>query len=350
MAFCAVVRDDRNVGGGADLAYLVAASLLWAFSFGLIKGHLVAYDALAVAFVRLAISLVVFLPWLWRHPLPRPLILRALGLGAVQFGLMYGFYISAYRFLPAYGVAFFTIFTPLYVTWFHDLLARRWRPRHTVAALLAVSGAGLVLAGGFTAGAASGIVLLQAANLCFAVGQVGYRRLLRVSPPTPATMETGLEDDAGAIRWPETALLAWMYLGATLVTGLAVVVLADHTRLGFTGQAWLVLLYLGIVPTGAGFYLWNKGAARARAGILAACNNLKIPLAVICAWLIFGEEADYLRVLVGLVAVVAALFLAGDSSGTVRPESRRQAGARGATRSSRPAPRPGRRNGRRSAG
>ena len=42
-----------------------------------------------------------------------------------------------------------------------------------------------------------------------------------------------------------------------------------------------VLLYLGLVPTAVGFWLWNKGAARTSAARLAVANNLKVPLAVL---------------------------------------------------------------------
>jgi uncharacterized membrane protein len=39
-------------------------------------------------------------------------------------------------------------------------------------------------------------------------------------------------------------------------------------------------------------------------------NNLKIPLAVLVAWLVFAESASYLRATVGLLVVVAGLVLA----------------------------------------
>jgi drug/metabolite transporter (DMT)-like permease len=247
-----------------------------------------------VATARLGISLVVFAPWLMRNGITRRLVWRAAGLGAVQFGLMYCCYIAAYRYLPAYGVAFYTIFTPLYVAWLDDLGARRWAWRHTVAAGLAVGGAALVSGQAFGGGDAwLGIALLQVANICFAFGQLGYRRLRR-----------------RYAELPETTLLGWMYGGAVLISGLAALALADFDQVAFSGQAWLVLLYLGVLPTGIGFYLWNKGAARVAAGKLAVANNLKVPLAILVSWLVFGESADYGRVLVALAVIVAALFLA----------------------------------------
>ncbi|MDX9865812.1 MAG: hypothetical protein RBT34_13495, partial [Anaerolineaceae bacterium] len=46
------------------MIYLLVVSLVWAFSFGLIKGNLVGLDAVFVAGMRLLISLLVFLPML----------------------------------------------------------------------------------------------------------------------------------------------------------------------------------------------------------------------------------------------------------------------------------------------
>jgi drug/metabolite transporter (DMT)-like permease len=280
----------------------LAASLLWAFSFGLIKGHLVAYDPLAVAFLRLAVSCVLFLPWLLRRPIRGQAAATAMAIGAVQFGLMYIFYLASFRYLPAYGVALLTVFTPLYVAGLGDMMAGRFQPRHLAGAGFAVAGACVVLVQGFAdAGAVAGILLLQAANLCFAGGQLAYRHWIR-RPGSGWTVAGGGSSEA--------PLLGWMYLGAVLVTGAAGAIGADASRLSFDLDALVVLLYLGIVPTGIGFYLWNKGAARAGRGVLAVANNLKIPLAVICSWLVFGERAAYGRVLVGLVLILAGLILA----------------------------------------
>ena len=275
---------------------LLAASLLWAFSFGLIKGQLSGLDPVAVSFGRLLLAAAVFSPLVFKTRFPRRTVIIAVGLGMLQFGLMYVLYIASYRWLPAWMVALFTIFTPLYVVLFSDLLDRLFRPRHLAAALLAVVGAGLVVATAMPADAGwQGILVLQGANLCFAAGQVWYVRLQRRT--------------AGS----QGALLGWMYLGAatlTLAGVLYVKVAGGRPFTGWDGQAWLVLLYLGVMPTALGFYLWNRGAAQVTAGVLAAANNLKVPLAVLVSWLVFAEEAAYGRVLAGLVVIVAALFWA----------------------------------------
>ncbi|MFC1610750.1 EamA family transporter [Myxococcota bacterium] len=306
------------------LLYLIITSLIWALSFGLIKRYLVGYDPLAVATVRLALSLLVFAPFLRPLAVGGRRVALSLALGAVQFGAMYWLYITAYGFLPAYGVALLTIFTPLYVVLLENLLARRWAWRHVAAGVLAIVGAATIVVDTFEGtGAVLGILLVQGSNLCFAAGQIGFRFLVREG--------RGAKDDrsdssANLSRVPEVSLLAWMYVGAFGLTAAASILFVDFDRVSFDSTAILTLLYLGILPTGVGFYLWNKGAARAGPGVLAAANNLKVPLAVLAAWFVFGEAiqstADatglwdmvmpYVRVLGGLAVILAGLALANE--------------------------------------
>ncbi len=275
---------------------LLAASLLWAFSFGLIKGQLAGLDPVAVAAVRLFLAALLFLPLVLRGRLSSLLARRAMALGVIQFGLMYVFYIASFAWLPAWMVALFTIFTPLYVVGLDDWQRRRFTPRHLVAAVVAVAAAALVLRG-YSGGADwRGVALLQGANLCFAWGQLRF---------------VGLQKAAAG---KDAALVGWMYLGAFLVTFAAllyrsgvggILAVADWKP----ASHW-VLLYLGLLPTGLGFYLWNRGAARASSGFLAVANNLKVPLAVAVAWIVFGESAPFVRVMMSLLVMVAALIYA----------------------------------------
>ena len=54
------------------MIYLVITSCIWAFSFGLIGNRLAGLDPAVVAFARLALSLLAFLPLACRGAAPRP--------------------------------------------------------------------------------------------------------------------------------------------------------------------------------------------------------------------------------------------------------------------------------------
>jgi len=275
------------------MAQLLVTSFIWAFSFGLIKNHLGGLDAGFVAFVRLALSFLLFLPMLKPRKIPAAMTLRLLLIGLVQFGLMYVLYIQSFRFLAAHQVALFTIFTPLFVVLLDDLWERRIQPLHFGTALLAVAGtAVIVYSAGQNHNLISGFFLVQASNICFAAGQVCYRRL----PPH----EKGWKDRDG---------FAWLYLGGTAATLPAMLLFSGTLHLPLSGSQLLVLLYLGLLASGVGFFLWNVGATRVEAGFLAVFNNVKVPLAVLVSLLFFKEHADWLRLLGGGGIITLAIWL-----------------------------------------
>ncbi len=271
---------------------LVVVSLLWAFSFGLIKRHLAGVDAAFVASVRLGLALLVLLPFFRPRGLRPGLGLRLVALGAVQFGLMYVCYIESFRFLRAYEAALFTITTPLFVTLLADAFERVFRPAALAAAALAVAATALVVLRSTELKVTlAGLLLVQASNLCFAVGQVWYRHLRR-----------------GAPDLRDRDIFALPCLGG-LVLALAVTVGRDITVTLGPPQL-LTLLYLGVIASGLGFFLWNHGASRVSAGTLAVMNNAKVPLAVGVSLLVFGEKPDLLPLLGSLAVMGAALWLA----------------------------------------
>jgi drug/metabolite transporter (DMT)-like permease len=275
------------------MGILFIVSLIWAFSFGLIKDRLAGLDANFVAAARLLVSLLVFLPFLRPGGLSRRLSLRLLAIGALQYGVMYITYIASFRFLKAYEVALFTIFTPVYVTLFNDLFARRFKTLNLLTASLAVLGTGIISYGGVgTRDLLAGFMLVQVSNLCFAFGQVAYQRWMRVD-----------------LRAGDLKVFGFLYLGGFATAGLAAGALTPWRTLAVSpAQVW-TLVYLGAVASGVGFFLWNYAARRVETGTLAIFNDLKVPLAVAVSLLVFGEKTDPIRLAIGGSLALGALVV-----------------------------------------
>ncbi|MCX6945542.1 MAG: EamA family transporter [Opitutales bacterium] len=274
---------------------LLLVSLVWAFSFGLIKGQLAGLDSTAVATLRLALAGLVFLPLFrparvaWRTGLRLALV------GAVQFGLMYLLYQRAYVYLPAYAVVLFTLTTPLYLALLDALAERRLRPRYLLAAALALLGSAAVWFQDTPRGdLLQGCLLIQASNLCFAAGQLAWRR-------ERARLAAAVSD---------AAVFALPLAGAVATAALGSCVFTDWTAVHPTLAQWAVLAGLGMISSGACFFWWNLGASRVNAGTLAVFNNAKVPLGVACSLLFFGEHADLPRLLVGGALMAPALWVA----------------------------------------
>jgi drug/metabolite transporter (DMT)-like permease len=273
--------------------YLVVVSLLWAFSFGLIKG-LTGLDAAFISAARLALALLVFLPFLRLRGLASRTGFALAGIGAVQFGLMYLCYNESFRFLTSHEIALFTLTTPVIVTLLADGFERTLRGRALLAALLAVAGgACIVVKTAPSVGTLTGVVLVQLSNAAFALGQVLYRRLRARQPQLRDRDVFGL-----------------LYAGALAVTLPVSIVRTDFAALPLTATNLGVLLYLGVIASGLGFFLWNLGATRVSAGTLAVMNNAKIPLAVAVSLTVFGEKADLTRLLLGGALLALAVWLA----------------------------------------
>lgn len=276
------------------MAFLWVTSLLWALSFGLIKHHLAGVHPAFLSMARMALSLAVFAPFIRVRGAGRATALKLALTGFVQFGVMYVAYLAAFKYLAAFQVALFTIFTPLWVTLFSDALDRRFHPRFFGCAALAVLGTGVVVYRGGEGGRGLlvGFALMQASNLCFAAGQVAYVRITRAEPAMNSR-----------------SVFGWMYLGGLAATLLASLAWVDFGALRLAPEQWLVLAYLGLVASGLGFFLWNEGARQVNAGTLAVMNNLKVPLGLLASLVVFGERTDWGRLALGGGLIMLALWL-----------------------------------------
>ncbi len=275
------------------MIYLLLVSLIWAFSFGLIKNNLAGLDSNFVSFCRMVVSFIVFLPFLKIKKLNSRLALKLALVGAVEFGLMYITYIAAFKSLKAYEVALFTIFTPIYVVLLEDALRRKFNPVYLLTAAAAVAGTWIIKGQELLSPSIlNGFLLVQVSNICFALGQVVYRRVMAKEP--------GLKD---------LNIFGMLYLGATILTLAATLAFVPLSTISLTSKQLLTLLYLGAIASGLSFFLWNLGSRKVNAGALAIFNDLKIPLAVAVSLLFFKEQTNLANLMIGGAIMLTSLVV-----------------------------------------
>ena len=232
--------------------YLAIVSIIWAFSFGLIGQALSEVDPFFAATMRLGIAGLVFIPFLRWSKIPHGSHFKLVGCGAVQVGVMYVCYMKAFQIAPGQShlVALFSILTPLYVVLINDLRKREFHPKYLYAAILAIAGAAIIKA---RTGSMDSLWitfgLMQVAGLAFGFGQVYYRDWKR--------KHTEVKDHQ---------IFALLYAGGFGVAAIACAFFTNWERTQLDAKQLQVLTYLGIVASGLGFFLWNKGAAICRAG------------------------------------------------------------------------------------
>lgn len=274
------------------MGYLLAVTLLWAFSFSLIGVYLAGQvDAWFSVLMRIALATLVFLPFLKLKKTPKALAIKLMLIGAVQLGVMYSFYYHSFLYLSVPEVLLFTVMTPIYITLLNDALEKHFNPRFFLIAIIAVCGALAIRYESINSNFLVGLLLVQAANMCFATGQVTYKHLMIDS------------------KLDHKTVFGWFFIGAFIVASVCYVLFGNSNKLPSTPTQWGVLIYLGIVASGLGYFGWNKGATLVNVGTLAAMNNLLIPAGIVVNVLIWNTEADILRLSIGAGIIFAALLL-----------------------------------------
>ena len=274
------------------MSYLFAVTLLWAFSFSLIGVYLAGQvDAWFSVLMRIALATLVFLPFLRFRQINVSTALKLMGIGAIQLGLMYVFYYHSFLFLSVPEVLLFTVMTPIYVTLINDALHHKFHGNFMLTAIIATTGAIAIRYNGIDADFLTGFLMVQGANICFATGQVAYKRLL------------------DGCKLDQKTIFAWFFIGALLVATLCYLFFGNPEKLPTTKLQWGVLIYLGTIASGVGYFAWNKGATLVNVGALAVMNNLLIPAGIIVNLAIWNRDADILRLGLGGAVILSALIL-----------------------------------------
>lgn len=272
---------------------LLLTTVLWAFSFSLIGVYLAGQvDGWFAVLVRVALAALVFLPFLrWRGVQAKQALLY-MALGACQLGVMYLFYYQSFLYLSVPEVLLFTIMTPIYVTLIYDLMqGNRLRWGYLFSALLAVLGALIIRYNPLSPQFLLGFALIQGANICFAIGQVGYKRVMEIS------------------QMPQRNAFSWFYLGALCVALPAWLLFGHHQMMPTTGLQWGILIWLGVGASGMGYFMWNYGATQVDAGTLAIMNNVLIPAGLLVNLAIWQQHPDWIRLIAGGAVIALSLWV-----------------------------------------
>nr|WP_208610419.1 carboxylate/amino acid/amine transporter [Gilliamella bombi] len=275
------------------MLYLIFVTIIWSFSFSFIAVYLSGQvDSWFAVVMRVLFAFITFIPFLRFKNIRFKQMLLLMGVGACQLGIMYFFYYNSFQYILVPEVLLFTIFTPIYVTVIYDLLQRHpLRLSYLFTAIIAVIGAAIIRYDHISANFIIGFLLIQGANIVFALGQVGYKRIMEVYP------------------MPQHQAFAWVYFGAVIVASFGWLLFGDASKLPTTNLQWGIIIWLGIVASGVCYFLWNFGATKVDSGTLAIMNNVVIPTGILVNVVIWHQSLDWLRFILGSVVIVLALLL-----------------------------------------
>ena len=267
------------------MIYLILVSILWSFSFGIIKYGLSGIDSSFISLMRNLIAFLFFASLTLYNFKKFIFDIQLILIGAIQFGLMYVLYIQSYQYLPAYLIATFTITTPIFIGIFSQLLQNKSFSLSGIFSILLVVLGSLMMRFNIVNPLDYwlGFFLIQCANICFAIGQIMFKKWYSKNTSVDIIYN-----------------FSQMFFGAVLITSMFSII--NSTNIGMLNTYNLfALLFLGLFSTGFGFLAWNLGSLQVSNERLAVMNNVVIPIAIFNSFLIFGEAINPMLFVPGLV-------------------------------------------------
>lgn len=274
------------------MIYLWITTFIWAFSFPII-GYFVSgkMDSYFAIFIRAFLAFLVFLPFI-KWQIQTRLKLTFMGIGALQIGFMYMFYYNSFKYLSVSEVALFTIFTPFYVSLFYDMFSKKLRLKNLLSISIAVFGAYIIKSSSISDDFILGFVLIQCANIVFALAQSFYKYSFEKH-----NLSSHKE------------VFGYFFLGASIVSLLAFFILGKTSLVPTDIFSWTVLVYLGVVASSLGYFLWGKGSVMVDSGTLAMMNNAIIPVAIIVNLVFFKVDTNLYTLAIGVTIMIIASIL-----------------------------------------
>lgn len=108
---------------------------------------------------------------------------------------------------------------------------------------------------------------------------------------------------------PQHNAFAWFYAGAFIVAVAAWFMLGNPQRLPTTDLQWGILVWLGVVASGLGYFMWNYGATQVDAGTLGIMNNVHVPAGLLVNLAIWQEQPHWPSFIIGALVILASLWV-----------------------------------------
>ncbi len=282
-----------------DFLFIILASISWG-TVGVANQALYAYsatNALSLAFFRLVIAAPLFLLVSWIFSVRRifHVKLRDLGIMLLMGGMQALYQVAYSASIPYTGVTIATLVAlcaaPIIVVLFSSLVAHERSSWTTLLALICALCGTFLLVGARSQRGETTIslfgVLLAFLAACGYAGFILCGRLL-TTRYHPLQVNT--------IAFATGALLL---LGSTVATKLV---------LTYPLWGWLLLLYLGCVPTALAYGLFQAGMRSLSATVVSIVTLCEPLTAAVLAWLLFHEDLGVLGI-VGAVLLLGSLLL-----------------------------------------
>ncbi|MEU2021309.1 DMT family transporter [Streptomyces sp. NPDC016469] len=274
------------------LLALATTVLLWATAFPAIRVALEGYGPSQLSFLRLAVAslaLGAVAPSLGvrrpaRTDLWRIALAGGAGMSAYQLLLNWG-----EIHVPAGTASLIVAAVPaMSAVLAAGFLGERLTPAKTGGSLVALAGAALIAVSGKESGYTAAAWAVLAAACSQAVYHLTVKPLLR--------RYTGFEVAAYAM-WAGTALLVPLAPGAV------------RAALGAPAGATAAVVFLGLLPSAAGFAVWGYAAARLSVTAATAALYLVPAVTLAASYLWLGERPRPFAILGGLITIAGLILL-----------------------------------------
>lgn len=222
---------------------------------------------------------------LWRHS-PVVWLHNVAGLFGAHF-----LYFMAVQNAPVVEVSLIAYLWPLFIVLFAALLpGEKLKVHHLVGALLGLSGAWAVVSKGTTFGFPGGLRLGHVIALPYALYWAAFSVSIRRYGKIPSDIVAGF------------------CIATSLVAALSHVLL-ETTVWPLSGQQWLAVLGLGLLPVGAAFYAWDYGMKHGDPIVLGA-SSYAAPLLSTLVLLLTGFAAFHWSVALACLLITGGGVIA----------------------------------------